>query len=89
MLLDLPWDRPFTIVDLRENVDFELMVTFYEMMTEVYGRDNLLVLDEWLNAISSSSSNQQKGWQGERERERERERKSVRDRERKLRNVRS
>ena len=57
MLLELPWDRPFTIVDLRENVDLELMVTFYEMLADVYGRENLTVLDEWLNTLSTPYPN--------------------------------
>lgn len=31
-LLDLPWERPFTIVDLREHFDLELVVQFYQDM---------------------------------------------------------
>jgi len=29
-LLDLPWERPFTVVDLHEHFDLELLVTFYQ-----------------------------------------------------------
>jgi hypothetical protein len=56
MLLELPWDRPFTIVDLRENPDLELMVTFYEMLSEVYGRENLVVLDDWIDFLTPPAS---------------------------------
>lgn len=31
-LLDLPWERPFTIVDLRTYFDLELLVSFYQDM---------------------------------------------------------
>lgn len=31
-LLDLPWERPFTIVDLRVYFDLELLVSFYQDM---------------------------------------------------------
>ena len=55
-LLDLPWDRPFTIVDLFESVDFELMVSYYEMMRKVYGRTNTATLEEWLNLVKTSKS---------------------------------
>ena len=60
MLLDLPWDRPFTLVDMHENVDLELMVTFYEMLIDVYGRENLVVLDEWLNTLCEHQSGSKK-----------------------------
>lgn len=31
MILDLPWDRPWYLVDLREHYDLELLVRFYQV----------------------------------------------------------
>lgn len=50
-LLDLPWERPFTIVDLRESFDLELLVQFYEdVLSPHYAsrKEELDPLENWI-----------------------------------------
>jgi hypothetical protein len=59
-LLDLPWDRPFTIVDLHEHFDLELLVTFYQdILLPCYRdrMDELDSLDAWLELLSPKHKN--------------------------------
>lgn len=54
-LLDLPWERPFTIVDLYEHFDLELLVQFYQdFLLPLYKDDpgELDTLDRWLEYLS-------------------------------------
>ena len=59
-LLDLPWERPFTIVDLHEHFDLELLVTFYQdILLPLYRdrMDELDSLDAWLELLSPKHKN--------------------------------
>jgi hypothetical protein len=59
-LLDLPWERPFTIVDLHEHFDLELLVTFYQdLLLPCYRErpEELDSLDSWLELLSPKHKN--------------------------------
>jgi GNAT superfamily N-acetyltransferase len=61
LLLDLPWERPFTIVDLAEHFDLELLVQFYQdLLVPAYaGRlEELDSLDSWLSLLSPKHKGQ-------------------------------
>jgi hypothetical protein len=54
-LLELPWERPFTLVDMKEQLDLELLVGFYQDMVigNSNGRiDEIDTLESWLNRLS-------------------------------------
>lgn len=55
LLLDLPWERPFTIVDVAEHFDLELLVQFYQdLLVPAYATrpEELDSLETWLGLLS-------------------------------------
>lgn len=55
LLLDLPWERPFTIVDVAEHFDLELLVQFYQdLLVPAYKTrpEELDSLETWLSLLS-------------------------------------
>lgn len=55
LLLDLPWERPFTIVDVAEHFDLELLVQFYQdLLVPAYATrpEELDSLETWLSLLS-------------------------------------
>lgn len=61
LLLDLPWERPFTIVDVAEHFDLELLVQFYQdLLVPAYAKrpEELDSLETWLSLLSPKHKSQ-------------------------------
>eukprot|EP01132_Coremiostelium_polycephalum_P011114 gene11114-13598_t len=58
-LLDLPWERPWTLLDLRESYDsHQLIVKFYNelLVPNFSGPNELESLENWLNMLPNGAS---------------------------------